>query len=229
MPLKRSLAFLAALHSVASPAFEIRWTQGLQVSWEQMPGRTSVGGMSLLIRRATGRDVALLAQRILEDWRRESGMQAVKLLNSGGWSIGTRIHQGRSQVTQWRVSGEASELLWSESDLNRQLLPMPVPQYLVPACTWTGPIRGTVAETTYSQSTGRCTARPSTVLAAIETALGKDGWQIRRSASGLNASRINTRLQVILIPAEQRSRDGGMEGGSAAVILEVRSSKGPAP
>ena len=227
MSLKRSLAFLVTLHSVASPAFEIRWTQGLQVSWEQMPGRTSVGGMSLLIRRATGRDVALLAQRILEDWRRESGMQAVKLLNSGGWSIGTRIHQGRSQVTQWRVSGEASELLWSESDLSRQSKSPPVPHYLVPACKWSGPVRGTVAETTYSQSTGRCAARPSTVLAEVDAALVRNGWRTRRSASGLNASRPNAHIQIIVTQADRRT-PGGVDGGSAAVVLEVRSG-GPAP
>jgi hypothetical protein len=194
-----------------------------------VPGRTSVGGMSFLIQRATGRDVALLAQRILEDWRRESGTEGVQLLTSGDWSVGTRIHQGRSQVTQWRVSRDLPELLWSESDLHRQVLPPPVPQYLVPACRWTGPVRGTVAETTYSQSTGSCTARPSIVLAAVEAALGRNGWRTRRSASGLNASRVHEQLQVVVMPAAQSPGAGDMDGGSAVVVLEVRSDRSLAP
>jgi len=220
--MKRYLAFLALLHTVAAPAFESRWTQGLQVSWEELPGGTSFGGMSLLIQRATGRDVPLLAQRILEEWRRESGFERVRMLSQGDWSIGARIHQGRSQVTQWRVSGESPELIWSDSDLYRQALSTPVPKYLVSYCRWTGPVRGTVAETTYSQSTGHCDARPSTVLAAVEGALIREGWRIRRDPAGLNANRVNRRLQAVVAPGGKRSGAVGTDAASTIVVLELQ-------
>jgi len=227
--LKPCLVFLVALHAPPARPFETRWTAGLQVQCEEVSGRTSVGGMSFVIQRASGRDVPLLAQRILDDWRRESGVERVRVLKHGDWSVGTRIHDGRSQVTQWRISGDTPELLWSEAELYRQPLAPKQPRYLTPLCSWVAPVRGTVAGNIYSQSTGRCAEHPSAVLAAMQAALVRAGWEVRTGSSGLNAHLEGRQVQVVVTQPDRGTGGRSAEGWTDAVVLEVRPAGRPGP
>ena len=213
-------ALLVVVPGNASP-FENRWTRGLGVTTEGLTGQTAVNGVTFRIHRATGHDVPLLAQRILDDWQRESGADHVLSSDAGDWKFFSRIHHGRSEVVQWRVRGSGGELLWSSTDLlhgdgpPRSGVPLPVD------CLWSPPVHGVVEGSGYIQSSGSCSGEVPAVAARFRRLLSSRGWAIREPAGPvLQTERGRYRVQITLMPAS----GPGSSTATDVVVLELRTS-----
>jgi hypothetical protein len=226
MPLNPLVSVLVCAGLCTAPSFAMdsRWTQGLRLSWEALPGDTAFNGMSFRVQRATGLDVPVLAQRIAADWQRESGGEGLKLMRHGEWSILSRIHDGRSEVVQWRERSEDAELLWSEADLRLEPQPSLAARYLVSACNWLPPISGSATGGRFRQFTGYCASRSAAVGDALASALQLEGWRTRRNASGLMAERKGDRFEAVISPQRLPAGKGHTTEGTAVVVLEATSS-----
>jgi len=223
MPLNPLVPLLvcAGLCTTTSLAMEPRWTQGLRLSWEALPGETTFNGVSFRVQRATGPDVPVLASRIAADWQKESGSDGLKRMQQGEWSILSRIHDGRSEVAQWRKQSREAELLWSETDLRLQPQPPSSPRYLISACNWMRPITGSTPGVRYRQFTGYCSLRSAAIGNALGSALELDGWRTRKEPSGLVADRAGEHLKALITPERSPVRMRGTAEGTAVLVLET--------
>jgi hypothetical protein len=213
-------AMLVMVPDKARP-FESRWTSGLGVTTERLTGQTAVNGVTFRIHRATGRDVTLLAQRILDDWQRESGIDRVLSSGAGDWKSFSRIHHGRSEVVQWRGRGGGGELLWSSADL---LHVDPLPQNGVPLpaqCRWSPTVHGIVAGSGFIQSSGSCPGEVPAVAARFRRLLSSSGWVVREAdGSVLQTEHGRQKAQIMLIPGSAP----GSSSSTDVVVLELRVS-----
>jgi len=200
-----ALALLGSMGPATGAGFEDRWTHGLQVQSEQIPGTTSMNGMEFHVSRVTGPDVSLLFARIVAEWNAAPGGNAPRLLRQGGWTMVGRIHNGHSQVVQWRTAEAGAELLWSDADLQVAPSAARLPQYLPAACRWNGPVQGRSSGQQFLQTSGFCAARASEVTAELESKLREEGWRTSRTPAGLRAGRSGSALEAIVLPADDRS------------------------
>lgn len=206
-------------------AFESQWVSGLHVVTEHLAGETGLNGMLFRIQRATGRDVHLLADRIFDDWRHESGTDRVLALNVAGWRSFSRIHHGDSEVVQWRGTGATSELIWSVTNLRQTSIVPPTGSVLLPPnCNWRPPVHGIVQEGVFIQNTGVCPREMAAVANQFRRLFDAKGWTLREHTPGvLQAQRGNQRAEVVFAPAHARSP------ATNVVILElaVESARTP--
>lgn len=210
-----SILLLIATHA---SAFESQWLSGLHITTERLTGQLGFNGVLFRVQRATGPDVRLLADRILRDWRVESGRDGVIPLTNSGWNMYSRISRGESEVVQWREAGFSSELLWSVTDLRTSPDAPPasgVP--LPPACQWLPPVHGTVRGTTFIQTTGSCAGDAQGISSSFTRLLASRGWTANRWSGGmLDVQRGKQRAQITLMQAQDPGRTR-----THAVILEL--------
>lgn len=91
---------------------------GLQVRNEKLDSISRLNGVPVLIERFTGRDVQLLLDRWLAQWRSDTATVAATGQRSGPWHVHARlIRPNVQEVLQARGHGEAMELLWSRLTL----------------------------------------------------------------------------------------------------------------
>jgi len=204
-----------------SVAFDSRWTSGLSVTTERLTGETAVNGTRFRIDRATGRDVRLLAERILDDWQRESGVDHVMPSSAGEWRLFSRIHRGESEVVQWRGVGSDGELLWSSMDLLHLDRPPQNDLPLPTDCNWAPPVHGSVQQGGFIQSTGSCPGTVPKVAARLRRLLRSSGWTTREATGPvLRAERSGHRVQIMLMKASLPTASPTAD----VVILELRAS-----
>jgi hypothetical protein len=217
--LRTILAVLLLLVAASAPAFESQWISGLHVTTEQLTGKTALNGVPFRVQRATGRDVPVLAERMRSDWRDSAGDQVLPASESG-WRLFGRIHDGRSEVVQWRGIGESSELLWSTMELRDVRRPPPAGTVTLPSgCLWLSPIHGLVQRNRFIQTTGFCPREVSAVAADLRRSLSGKGWRLRQHQGHvLQIERGNQRAQIVLAPA---SREPDPARATAVVVLEV--------
>src|SRR5689334_13467901 len=212
----------------AQAAFESRWISGLHVVTESLSGQTAVNGVLFQVQRATGRDVPVVAERMLADWRGESGSDHVLLLPGIGWTVFSRIHQGESEVVQWRAAGEESELLWSSTNLGKtdRLLPrgtVPLPR----GCHWQSPVHGMVNGSSFIQTSGSCPGTVPAVSTDFRQLLSGMGWTLHYGGKGLlQLEQGGRRAQIVLMPARS---DAIRSAASDVVIVEVATRRGATP
>lgn len=91
---------------------------GLQVRNEKLDSISRLNGVPVVIERFTGRDVQLLLDRWLAQWRSDTTTVAATGQRSGPWRVHARLIRPNAQeVLQVRGRGEAMELLWSRLTL----------------------------------------------------------------------------------------------------------------
>lgn len=207
--------------AAAGAGFESRWTNGLQVRSETVPGATAINGVEFRMTRVTGRDVPALFARIVADWNATPGANAPRLLQQGAWSLASRLHEGHSQVVQWRQGEEGAELLWSDTDLRTPASPARLPRYLPADCKWSGPVQGRSVGQQFLQATGFCRAHAPDVTAQLERSLNEEGWRTRRTPAGLHANGRGRSVEAIVSEAR------GFEPGGTSVVV-VETSEAPA-
>ena len=221
------LAWLGCLGTVSGAGLEPRLMTGLDVHSEPVPGATAVNGVPFLISRATGRDVPLLFERLVSEWREAADGHPPRLDRNGEWNIASRIHDGHSEVIQWRMARSGAELLWSDTDLRAIVPHASPPRYLPAICQWNAPISGRATGQHFVQSIASCTARPSAVTDHFDDELPQQGWQTRRTPSGLRARRGESALEVVIqpvvVPAER------LRNASTIVVVQTNRHQGMPP
>lgn len=203
------------------------FARNLNVHVEQLEGDVALNGVPVTITRAEGPGVPALAERMINRWRSESGPDSVWLSECCGWKLASRIHNGESQVVQWRTTVTDSELLWSTLVATA---PPPAPPMvnapLPPDCRWSGPVHGKVAGNQYVQISARCALDPQAALDLMIRRLASAGWRWQRQGRlVVHAARGQVRAQLIAAPMLDPRRLPA-PGQSSLVLLEARPSGG---
>lgn len=207
-------------------AFDIRadgmhaMARGLQVDIEQIEGAIAVNGLPISVSRATGTDVPLLADRLVEQWRIESGAESILVFRCCGWNVASRLQSGVSEVIQWR-SSTGGELLKSTADIGATESIVPVPRLpLIPDCDWGTPVHGRVAQRLFLQVTARCDFAPSHALDIAARRLANQGWHWQRSSPLVLRAELNG-IQAELVAGSMPQGTGQRASeGSSLVLIE---------
>lgn len=227
----RWLVLLGPGFAVDAAAEDLRRVaQDLQVRVENLEGEVAVNGLPITISRAVGPGVPALAERLVGQWRLESGQDSVHLLSCCGWKLASRIHNGDSQVVQWRSTALASELLWSTLGSRAPIAAPPMADApLLPDCSWSGPVHGRVAASQYLQVSARCPLDPEAALAMMIRRMASEGWHWQRqSRLVVFAERGQVKAQLIASPL-QGPASFPSTGQSSLVLLESRNPGEPRP
>lgn len=181
----RILFVMACLLGTAlAAAIERRDLSGLAVTVEPIPEEIVVDGLALHITRAGGAGVPRLAQRLQSRWRTEGS--AVHAQEVEGWSIASRLDQGRNELIQWRGEGEDAQLLHSSLSTGQHPRRRATAPFGLPgACAWGRVIEGVSGRSTFEQHTARCTATTALLTAALQSRLQSQGWSIRSRADAV--------------------------------------------
>jgi hypothetical protein len=191
---------LAAAMASSCFAGSVNLTAGLQVKWDDMSEPMVVNGVEMVIQRATGPDVARLAQRIIATWPVKDLALDVKI---PGWNARSHITKRGNEIVQWRVVGPEVELLWSFADLARANRVAARPSFKLPVvCSWTQQVTARVASHSYLQATALCKDQALHVAQAIREELSQSGWAIvsERSAA-MHLQREQVFARAVLLPA----------------------------
>ena len=215
--------------AVEAAAEDLRSTaRGLDVLVERVEGEVALNGVPVTISRAVGPGVTVLAERLVDRWRRESGQGSVRILQCCGWQVASRIHNGESQVVQWRTAGTQSELLWSTLGDPAPIPAPPKPKTPLPAdCSWSGTIHGKVAGSHYLQISAQCALDAESALDLMIRRLADEGWHWQRHGRlVVSAGRGQVRAQLVASPVRGPATSPS-RGQSSLVLLESRSARGP--
>jgi hypothetical protein len=221
------LAWLGCLGAASAADIEARLMSGLDVRSESVPGVTGVNGVLFEMSRVTGTDVPVLFERMLSEWRRVADGSPPRRLRNGDWNIASRIHDGHSQVIQWRLAPSGAELLWSDTDLQARAADTRSSRYVPALCRWNAPISGQAVGHRFVQSTASCAAPASRVTDDFEQELRQQGWQSLRSPSGLRARRGRGTLEAVIQPADEGT--GPHRISSTIVMVETHETRGTRP
>ncbi|MFO1504451.1 MAG: hypothetical protein U1F39_11665 [Steroidobacteraceae bacterium] len=199
--------------------------RGLAVHIETVDGALGINGLPLSVSRATGTQVLQLVERLLRQWRSESGAAAVRTEECCGWSIASRFHDGNPQVIQWRDTAAGAELLWSVADVRAVKKDSAETSVPLPAgCTGSPPVQGQVAQRRFLQYTARCTAGVKPLLESIARDFARHGWVWQRRGSSLQAQQGAVQAQAIALGVREAGREV-----TALVLVESRPLSGPHP
>jgi hypothetical protein len=211
------LLFIMAcvLGTSLAATFERRDVAGLAVAVEVIPEEVIVDGLAMHITRASGAGVQQLAQRLQLRWRNEGSV--VRAEEVEGWTIASRLDQGRNELVQWRGEGQRAELLHSSLVIDRQPRGRARAPFALPrACKWGRVIEGAGGDSAFEQHTARCKAAAATLSATLRSRLQGLGWVIRSRADAvwdLQRSSDHARLTLI----------DGPGSGSSLVWLRVHA------
>jgi len=222
----RALVAACLCAALDAGAGELRESgQGLQVDIEEIDGAIAVNGLPMSVSRATGADVPLLAERLVDRWRIESGADSVRVIRCCGWNVASRLHAGASEVIQWRSSA-GGELLRSTADLAATARIAPAPRLpLIADCDWSTPMHGRVGQRLFLQVVARCSLAPSHALDIAARHLASDGWHWQRSGPQiLRAELDGIQAQLIAGPLPQ-GRGAPATEGSSLVLIESRPAE----
>jgi len=200
--------------------------RGLRVNIEEMEGAVAVNGLPMSVSRATGADVPLLAKRIVDHWRIESGAESVRVTQCCGWNVASRLHAGGSQAIQWHSSA-GGELLESTANLGAAAGIVPAPKLpLIADCAWSTPVHGRVGLRQFLQVSGRCNLEASRALDLTARRLAAAGWHWQRSGPQvLQAERGTVQAQVTAGPATHVLQEPAT-GRSSLVLVESQPAEG---
>jgi hypothetical protein len=217
LPLALALSVQAAAQDLQQVA------RGLDVRVEELEGQVGINGLPFAISRAVGPGVPNLAERVVQQWSRQSGFESVRRLQCCGWTFASRIHNGESQVVQWRLSGTDAQLLSSTLRISaRTPAPPVVSAPLLPDCSWSRPVHGRIAGSQFIQQSARCALAPEEALQLMVRRLENAGWHSRRQGPLLvQAQRGTTKAQLIAAP-EQDPLPVLAPALSSLVLLESR-------
>lgn len=199
--------------------------RGLQVDIEEIDGAVAVNGFPMSVSRATGTDVPLLADRLVDRWRIDSGADSVRVMQCCGWNLASRLHAGASEVIQWRSSA-GGELLMSTADLGATARAVPTPKLpLIVDCDWSTPVHGRVAQRQFLQVAARCNLAPSHALDMAARQLAAHGWHWQRSGPlVLRAERNGVQAEMIAGPVPRGPR-GTASDKSSLVLVESQPAE----
>lgn len=199
--------------------------RGLQVDIEEIDGAVAINGLPMSVSRATGTDVPLLADRLVDRWRIESGAASVRIILCCGWNVASRLHAGASEVIQWR-SSHGGELLKSTANLGATARVVPAPRLpLIAECDWSTPVHGRVAQRLFLQVAARCNVAASRALDLAARKLANDGWHWQRGgARVLRAERGGIQAELIAGPLPNGPRERAAEA-SSLVLIESQSAE----
>ena len=181
-------------------------TAGLALTIDEIPEPLQLDGMPVRITRVRGRDVPALVERIAVRWR-ASGLPLLPLTHEG-WSMLSHWEGQRSQLLQWRGTGESAELLWSSLDVAKArpspaAAPIPVPM----GCSWSGELRIPGPQGALLLGSARCEGNRNAAHAWLIEALKSDGWELASvGADLLRLSRSGT--AATLVSGDDVSRPG---------------------
>ncbi len=230
MPLKWMPWILLALSRSVSAGELHDAARGLEVRVEDLPGSTSFNGLPLRISRAAGPGIGMLARRIIDDWRAESGPESVRVEDCCGWRIASRIRSARPEVIQWRGEGPASELIWSESEPESARVPPEsgtLPR--MPQCRWSTRVSGRVGGRQFAQVAADCGLPAGDLLDAIGRHLDRGGWHRQTLVSRvIRAERQHAQLQVVIVERDRPSA-GVPASSSSLVAIESWPEEGATP
>jgi hypothetical protein len=177
-----------------------RLATGLEVSVEQIEQGIRIDGVLVDVKRATGVGVPALVSRITRAWSSEGSM--LRPGSTNGWQLASRIHNGVSEVLQWRGEGAQAELLWSALHAGNKAEPDADPQLVLPRnCRWVRRIAGGSRRGRHMEATAACNGSSPPTAAALATGLQQRGWHIQlTSAYSLQGQSETTEGQAIVLP-----------------------------
>lgn len=168
-----------ALAGRESAAFDAHLTAGLAVSVEEVREPVSVDGVSMQLRRITGKDVPALVRRFDAFWRSQGS--ETRSMQHGIWTLRSRMHGAKVEVLQWSNSG-VPEMLWSLLDTGA-LQSVPEAEVALPAqCRWGRSVSGSAAQRRYVQRSARCMLSMSELSARLQQELPLQGWLVRSAS-----------------------------------------------
>lgn len=196
------IAFLACAAARGSE-LEIA-ARGLDATIEELGGSMSLNGLPVSLSRVTGKAVPILAERIILRWSAAAGPDSVLRVQCCGWTVASRIQQGRAEAIQWRIGFSGPELIWSAIALNaRTSIRFEEPLPSIVGCTWTAPIGGKSGDREFRQASGRCRGSAPEVFRSLGQELDLAGWHWSRAGNQvIHAQRHGRQMQVVLNAAE---------------------------
>ena len=212
--------------SLTTEAHELQQAaRGLDVSYEDLGGTVGINGLPITITRATGPAVPELAQRLIQQWREDSGPDSVRVFRCCGWNLASLLNATESRVIQWRATAVGAELLWSAVKLTVAVRAAPAPAPTVPLlaqCSWSTPVHGRVASRQYLQISAYCPLDAPATLELIARRLTSEGWRWqRRGPLMLQAERGKLQAQLIAGPASQVTAPARV-ASSTLVLVETQ-------
>lgn len=214
------LACITGAFALQAAAIETRDARGLQVVVERIDGSIRIDGLAMQIQAASGRDVAQLAARIEQRWRDEGS--TLQHHAQSPWKLVTRLHDGRSEVIQWRGSGASARLLHSVVDAMRATKQAAAaPFVLPPQCAWGRVVEGTAGPAAYAQHSAHCRMPPASLVAMLRQRLAAQGWSVQ-GERGLALQLVRPGIDAELIIAPGQARDE-----SAVVWVSTRLAREP--
>jgi hypothetical protein len=194
------------------------WTwHDLRVKVESSAEPILVNGLPLAVRRVTGSDVRLLAKRLEDKWREESGVRGVRSATHGNWMILSRLHDAGLEVVQWRDSGGGAELLWSRGDLPARIqLPGRTGLRFPPGCVPGRIVSGRIDSRKYVQQAARCKGSPRNMLSAVKASADRQGYEVLSRAGQLLARNGTSEVTVLAIGSADAPA-----GGTSLVYLKL--------
>lgn len=199
--MKTLMAAVLVLLAPAAPAVESRDARGLRVALERIAEPLVVDGIVMHVQRAQGPDIPRLAGRIEQRWRAEGSQ--MQRSGQGGWQVLGRWVRLRSEVIQWRGTGDAAELVFSWFDAARRPASRTAaPLMLPPSCEWVRSVEGQTQASRYLQMTARCRAAPAELLARLEATLVRSDWAVlHKGQLGWDVARRNESARITVVPA----------------------------
>jgi hypothetical protein len=214
-------AALMLLLLVASPmvaASELGRWRDLHVQVEPLTEPVVVNGVTLVVSRATGKDVELLAKRLGQKWSEESGTHAVRPGGNGNWRILSRIHDAGLEVLQWRDVGADAELLLSRMELPAKAqAPAHVGLGIPAGCKAGRIVSGWVDSHSYSQQAALCTGSPRAALYEVRRNAIGHGYEVLPGNGQLLARKGTSEVTVFA----WHSGDASAASATSMVFLQV--------
>jgi hypothetical protein len=219
----RLLFMLCIGLSLTTEAHELQQAaRGLDVSYEELGGAVAVNGLPLTIARVVGPAVPALAERLIQQWREDSGIDSVRVSRCCGWNLASLILATESRVIQWRTTASGAELLWSAVNLTVAVRAPPEPAVpLLTQCSWSTPVHGLAASRQYLQVSARCPLDAPATLELVTRRLAREGWRWQRRGP-LMVQAEHGRVQVQLIAAPR-------DASTDLVLVESRPAAGSRP